>query len=140
MNNTKFSMREKAAAEFETALKAAGMQRSSGNDANKPKYWRGQVNNMLSQNLYLLYAVSDNVETVAADNRSFVREIYVYGKLFTQSGFSDAEYQDLAEMIETECARRKIMINFTSETVDTSVDVNHPIYYCAFEADILLTM
>ena len=137
MNNTKFSIREKVAAEFETALKAAGMQRSTGDDEYKPKYWRGQVNDLLSQSVFLLYAVSDNFEVLAADDHSVLREVYLYGKLFTRNGFSDAEYQDLAEAIENECEKRQIEINFTSETVDTQIDVDSPIYYCSFEAAML---
>lgn len=132
--STKFALREKMAANLETAFNNAGMQRWTGGEVDKPKYWRGKVND-INQDIFLLYDITDNLEDEAADNKSFRRSIYANGQLYTRSGFSDGSYQDLASAIETECEKLGIIFVFADEGIDTSIDADSPIYYCNFEAE-----
>lgn len=132
--STKFALREKMAANLETAFNNAGMQRWTGTDEYKPKYWRGKVNDV-NKDLFLLYDITDNLEDEAADNKSFRRSVYANGQLYTRSGFSNSEYQSLAELIETECEKLGIIFVFADEGIDTSIDADSPIYYCNFEAE-----
>lgn len=136
---TKFALKEKVVANFETALNSAGLQRWTGTDPDKPKYWRGAVKDT-NPSIFLLYQVTDNLELEAADNKSFRRSIYINGSLYTRNGFTDGEYQDLAEAIEQECEAAKIIITFSDEGIDTSIDQDSPIYYCNFEAEQRLLM
>lgn len=129
---SKFALREKFAAEFEKALRNAGMQRWTGTE-DKPKYWRGQVDD-IHQNLFLLYNVTDNINEVSADDRSMLRTVYIDGQLFTRTGYSNGEYQDLAEAIEEECNALGIDITFSLDGIDNQLDKDNPAYYCSFEA------
>lgn len=131
---SKFTIREKFAAEFEGALRSAGMQRWTGTDPVKPKYWRGQVGDMTT-NLFLLYNVTDNINEVSADNKSMLRCAYIDGQLFTRTGFSSGNYQELAIAIERECEARGIDFAFSLDGVDNPLDKDNPAYYCVFEAN-----
>lgn len=134
---TTFALREKMAATFEIALQNAGMQRWTGTDNYKPKYWRGKVND-INQDIFLLYSITDNLENDAADNKSFRRSIYANGQLYTRSGFSDSDFQELAEAIEEECKALNIIFSFDDEGIDTSLNADSPMYYCNFEAEMRL--
>lgn len=135
---TKFELKEQAVLNFQNALNAAGMQRSTGNK-DKPKYWRGQVKDT-SPSIFLIYQVTDNLEINAADDTSFRRAVYINGTLYTRNGFSDEDYQLLASAIERECKLANIIITFSDEGVDTSIDTDSPISYCNFEAEQQLLM
>lgn len=135
MSSKKFTIREQAAANFETSLIAAGMQRWTGTE-DKPKYWRGRVDSQgYLEDLFLLYTVTDNMELDAADNKTFRRNIYINGQLYTRSGFSNADFQDLAEAIQNAMSEAKIMFTFEGEGVDISIDQDAPVYYVNFEAE-----
>lgn len=137
---TKFALKEKAVALFQTALNNAGMQGDWGTE-DKPKYWRGFVSKDGTQEkLYLLYQVTDNIELEAADNKSFRRAIYINGSLYTRDGFDYGKYQDLAESIEKECAKLGIIFTYQDEGIDTTIDQDSPVSYCNFEAQIRLLM
>lgn len=128
--------REAFAADFEKALREAGMQSGEwGFEADKPKYWRGQVKET-DKALYLLYSVMDSPEAQAADNRPRLRIIYAYGTIFSRNGYSDAEYQALIANIQAACAQAapKITILFGGEGNDTSIDPDSAIAYINFTA------
>ena len=91
---SKFQLREEFVAKFEQALRNAGMQSKLGTDTDKPRYWRGQVDNT-NDALFLLYVVTDNLPLESADNKSVRRQLYLNGSLFTRNGFNDSDYQDL---------------------------------------------
>lgn len=129
---SKFALREKFAAEFEKALRNAGMQRWNGTE-EKPRYWRGQVDD-IHQDLFLLYNVTDNISELSADNKSMLRRPYIDGQLFTRTGYSSGDYQDLAEAIEHECEALGIEIVFSLDGIDNQIDKDNPAYYCSFEA------
>lgn len=136
MSDTKFQLRESVVANFELALRNAGMQRWTGTDPKKPKYWRGRVESSgMVEDLFFLYTVTDNLELEAADNKSFRRQVFINGQLYTRSGFSNANFQDLANAIERECGELGFIFNFEGEGIDTSIDENAPVYYCNFEAE-----
>ena len=121
---------------FERALRNAGMQSSLGTE-NKPKYWRGQVDNDTSD-LYLLYEVTGNAPLEYADNKSIRRDLYINGQLFTRSGFSDSDYQDLAVAIERECEELGLFITFEDENINNLVDTESPVFYINFEVNARL--
>lgn len=137
MNNTKFALREKMAGTFELALRNAGMQRWTSEEPFKPKYWRGRVKDT-SPDMFLLYTITDNLELDAADNKSFRRQVFANGQLYTRTGFSSGEFQDLAERIEKECKELRIILTFEGEGVDTSIDQDSPVSYTNFEAEMRL--
>lgn len=130
---TKFELKEKAVANFQSALNAAGMQRSTGKDADKPKYWRGFVKDTTPA-IFLGFDVTDNLELDAADNDQFRREVYINGTLWTRNGFADEDYQALANNIEIECKKAGIVFNFMGESYDASTDSESSISYIDFEA------
>lgn len=127
--------RETFAANFESALRNAGMQSKYGKDPDKPKYWRNQVKET-EKALYLLYSVMDSPETGAADNASYLRTIYAYGTIFTRNGYSDEEYQTLIAAIQTACkaVTPKITLLLGGEGADTSIDPDSPIDFINFTA------
>jgi hypothetical protein len=129
---TKRALREKFAANFETALLNAGMQYFNVDD-DKPKFWRGEVTNV-DDIMFLLYSVTEPVDTDYADNDLFRQQLFIDGRLFTRNGFGDSDFQDLGEEIETQCNALGIMIKWTGEGSDTSLDTESPIYYIEFEA------
>lgn len=135
---TKFNLKEEAVANFELALENAGMQRYNGTE-DKPRYWRNKAVRP-DEDLFLVYSVTDNMEIIAADDKTQRRIIYINGQLYTRSGCNDNNYQDLAVAIEEQCENAKIDMTFEGEGVDDSLDVDNPIYYCNFEAVIKLTM
>lgn len=140
MTMTKFALKEKAVAMFQSALNNAGMQGDWGTE-DKPKYWRGFVSKEGTQEkLYLLYQVTDNIELNATDNQSFRRAIYINGSLYTRDGFDYGKYQDLAEAIEQACKEADIILTFEDEGIDTTIDQDSPVSYCNFEAQIRLLM
>ncbi len=133
---TKFELKEKAVAIFQSALNAAGFQRYSGSDSEKPKYWRGFVSKRGTMApIFLRFDVIDNLETEGCDNQSFRRTIYISGELYTRNGFADGEYQDFAAAIERECKKLNITFNFINESYNTSEDQDNAIYYCNFESE-----
>ncbi|MDE6965516.1 MAG: hypothetical protein K2O94_00905 [Clostridiales bacterium] len=128
--------REAFAADFEQALRIAGMQSGEwGFESDKPKYWRGQVKET-EKALYLLYSVMDSPEVQAADNRPHLRIVYAYGTIFSRNGYSDAEYQTLIANIQAACAQKvpKITILLGGEGNDTSIDPDSSIAYINFTA------
>lgn len=129
--------REAFAANFESALRNAGMARgkTSGTIPAKPMYWRGQVKDT-SKALYLLYSVLDSPETQAADNKPLVRTIYAYGTIYTRNGYSDEDYQTLIANIQNECeaVTPQITLLLGGEGVDISIDPDSPIAYINFTA------
>ena len=129
---SKFQLREEFVAKFELALRNAGMQRWTGTEIDKPKYWRGQVDDT-SENLFLLYAVTDNLPLEEADNKSVRRQLYLNGEVFTRNGFSDSDYQDLCHNIEIECEKLGLFCVFSDEGRDNTLDTESPIYYINFE-------
>lgn len=142
MSDTKFALREEMAGTFELALRNAGMARGlTGSNVapDKPKYWRGRVpkSNTLDD-MFLLYTITDNLELNAADNKSFRRQLFANGQLYTRTGFSSGDFQDLAEAIEKECEKLGIILTFEGEGVDTSIDQDSPVSYCNFEAEMKL--
>lgn len=136
---TKFELKEQAVANFQSALNAAGMQRPTGKDIEKPKYWRGFVKDT-SPPIFLRFDVTDNLELEDADNNTFRREIYINGTLFTRNGFADEDYQILASAIERECKSKKIIFNYLDESYDASQDSESSISYINFEATQRLIM
>lgn len=128
---SKFETRERFVALFEQALRDAGMQRSTGKE-DKPKYWRGQVDNDNSD-LFLLYTFTGNEPLEYADNKSIRREMYINGQLFTRSGYNDADFQDLAVAIENACENYGFFCTFEDESRDNTIDTESPIYYVNFE-------
>lgn len=129
---SRFVLRERFAYNFETALQNAGMQDEYGEE-EKPKYWRGQVDDT-EKDLFLLYSVSEPIDTENADDDLFRQQLFIDGRLFTRSGYGDSNFQELAEAIERECKNAKIFIKWTSEGRDNSIDTESPIYYVDFEA------
>lgn len=129
---TKFELKEQAVANFQLALNAAGMQRSTGKQ-DKPKYWRGFVKNA-DEPIFLRFDVTDNLELEDCDNNPFRREIYINGTLYTRNGFADEDYQILANAIERECKKAKIIFNYLDEGYDASQDSESSISYVNFEA------
>lgn len=134
---TTIEVREKFAANFELALRNAGMARgkTSGTIPQEPMYWRDQVKDM-SKSLYLLYSVMDSPETSAADNKPYTRTIYAYGTVFTRNGRNDEDYQTLLSAIQTACEAMQPQITFLlgGEGNDTSIDPDSPIPYINFTA------
>lgn len=130
---SKFETREQFVALFQQALNNAGMQRSTGTE-NKPKYWRGQVDNDASD-LFLLYTVTGNEPLEHADNKSIRRDLFINGQLFTRSGYSDSNFQDLAIAIEERCEQLGLICTFEDEGRDNSIDTESPIYYINFEVE-----
>lgn len=131
---SKFQLREEFVAKFEQALRNAGMQSKLGTDIDKPRYWRGQVDDT-NDALFLLYIVTDNLPLESADNKSVRRQLYLNGEVFTRNGFNDSEYQDLCYNIEVECEKLKLTCTFSDEGRDNSLDTESPIYYINFEVD-----
>lgn len=131
---SKFQVREEFVAKFEQALRNAGMQRWTGTDIAKPRYWRGQVDDT-SESLFLLYVVTDNMPLESADNKSFRRQLYLNGEVFTRNGFSDGDYQDLCHNIEVQCELLGLNCTFSDEGRDNTIDTESPIYYINFEVD-----
>ena len=129
---SKFALRETFAANFETALINAGMQYYNGIE-EKPKFWRGQVDET-NDDLFLMYQVTEPVDTDNADNKLFRQQLFIDGQLYTRSGFGDSDFQDLAEAIETACKSLGIFISWTGEGRDNSLDTESPIYWVNFEA------
>lgn len=129
-----FNIKEIAIANFETLLQSVGMQDSDGIDTTKPKYWRGQVNDT-TQDLFLMYTITDNIAIDYADNKANRRQIYINGQLFTRSGFGDAKFQALAKAIETACENVNMFCTFDTEGRDNSIDTESPIYYVNFEIE-----
>lgn len=135
---SKFETRERFVYLFETALQNAGMQDGkTGQDTEKPRYWRTQVLNS-DEALFLLYVVTDNLPLDNADNKSIRRELYINGEVFTRNGFNDGEFQDLCVAIETECEKLGLYCNFDSEGRDTSIDTESPVDYVNFEVEARL--
>ena len=132
-----FTLKERGIALFETALRNAGMQDAHGTVADKPRFYRGVVNN-IEDSLYLNYVCTDNAQVNAADNKTVRRCIYLNGALYSRNGCSDGYYQDLPEAIEAECNKLGIYINFTSDGEATPVDTESRIYYCEFEAQKII--
>lgn len=134
---TTISTREAFVANFESALKNAGMVRgkTSGTITNAPMYWRGIVKDT-DKALYLVYNVYDSPETIAADNKPFMRTIYIYGTVFTRNGKSDEDYQALLSDIQTECEKAVPKITFLlgSEDAQTPTDPESIIDYINFTA------
>lgn len=130
---SKFETRERFVALFQQALNNAGMQRSIGT-ANKPKYWRGQVDNDKSD-LFLLYTVTSNNPLEHADNKSIRRDLFINGQLFTRSGYGDITFQNLAKDIETQCELLGLICTFQDESRDNSIDTESPIYFINFEVE-----
>ena len=128
----KFSLRETAVANFERALNNAGMQNAYGT-ADKPKYWRGDVEDT-NHDLFLSYSPEEPENLESCDNDLFRQQIFIDGQLFTRSGYGDADFQDLAEAIETACKNANIFIKWTTEGRDNSLDTESPIYWINFEA------
>lgn len=133
---SKFETRERFVAMFEQALRNAGMQSSLGTE-NKPKYWRGQVNNDASD-LFLLYVVTDNKSRDFADNKPVRQDLYINGQLFTRSGFTDSDYQDLCVAIERECEALGLDIDFDDENINNVIDTESPVFYVNFEVNTRL--
>lgn len=135
MSNRKAQIREQAAARFEIALQSAGMQRWTGK-GDKPKYWRGRVDKQgMLDDLFLLYTITDNLELNAADNKSFRRNIYINGQIYTRSGYANGDFQDLQEKIQYAMEELNIVFTFQGEGVDTSIDQDAPVYYINFESE-----
>ena len=134
---SKFQLREDFSATFEQALRNAGMQRHTGTEQNKPKYWRGQADNTLDD-LFLVYAVTDNLPLENADNKSVRRQLYINGEIFTRNGFNDAEFQDLCINIEIECEKLGLYCTFSDEGRDNTIDTESPVYYINFEVETRL--
>lgn len=134
---TTISTRETFAANFESALRNAGMARgkTSGTIPTEPMYWRGQVKDT-SKALYLLYSVLDSPETQAADNKPFVRTIYAYGTIYARNGYSDEDYQTLIANIQTACNEYNPKITFLlgGEGVENPEDPDSSIAYINFTA------
>lgn len=141
MAMTKFELKEKAVANFQSALSTAGMVRgrTSGNVPKEPMYWRGFVKDT-TQAIFLGFDVTDNMEIAAADNSTARRAIYINGTLYTRNGFADSDYQDLASAIERACKAAGIDFNFTSESYDASQDSESSISYVNFETVQYLSM
>jgi len=133
MATTKFGLREQFVANFQTALEQAGMQYAYGTDETKPRYWRGQVDNV-DEDLFLLFSASEPTLLEEADNKLYREELYIDGQLFTRSGYTDSDFQDLAEEIEKKCKALNIFISWTGEGRDNSIDTESPLYYVNFEA------
>ncbi len=129
---TKFALREKFAYNFETVLKEAGMQDCDGT-AEKPKYWRGQVDDT-NADLFLLYTVTEPIDITMADNELYRQQLFIDGQLFTRSGYGDSKFQNLAEAIENKCKLANIFIKWTGEGRDNSIDTESPIFFINFEA------
>lgn len=134
---TTINTREAFVANFEKALRNAGMARgrTSGTIPQESMYWRDQVKD-IDKPLYLLYSVLDSPETQAADNKPFVRTIYIYGTIYTRNGRSDEDYQLLLSAIQTACEEVQPKITFLlgGEGNDTSIDPDSPIPYINFTA------
>ena len=130
---SKFQLREDFVAKFELALRNAGMQRHTGNE-EKPKYWRGQADNVLDD-LFLVYVVTEPIALEHADNKLVRQQLFINGEVFTRNGFSDGDYQDLCHNIEVECEKLKLTCTFSDEGRDNTIDTESPIYYINFEVD-----
>lgn len=130
---SKFGLRERFAYNFETALENAGMQDAHGIDETKPKYWRGQVDDV-NHDLFLVYSVSEPNDLQNADNKLIRQQLFIDGQIFTRSGYGDSDFQDLIEAIETQCNLADIYISFSGEGRDNSIDTESPLYYVNFEA------
>ncbi len=131
--------REAFVANFEKALRTAGMVRgkTSGTLPTDPMYWRGRVPTIgTNEALYLLYSMFDSLETVAADNKPYLRTSYIYGTVYTRNGRSDEDYQNLLANIQKSCelVTPKITFLLGGESVDTSIDPDSPIEYINFTA------
>ena len=129
--------REAFAANFERALRSAGMQDVDGGDILKPRYCRNRVPKPVQQEaIYLLYSVMDSPEAQAADNKPYSRTIYAYGTVYTRNGYFDSDYQKLIADIQTACeaVAPKITMLFGGEGVDISIDPDSPIDFINFTA------
>lgn len=131
-----FQIKETFVANVESCFRKAGMQDCDSNEkvnqTLKPKYWRGQVND-ITQDLFLLYTVTSNDTIDNGDNEVFRRQLYINGQLFTRSGFEDSNFQALASKIENACKSAGMFCRFDSEGRDNSIDTESPIYYVNFE-------
>lgn len=129
--------RESFVANFETALQNAGMINGyvTSKSVILPMYWRGIVRDT-NKTLYLVYNVYDSPETVASDNKPFIRTIYIYGTLFTRNGKTDEDYQILLNNIQKECEKTIPQITFMlgSEDVQMPTDPDSAIDYINFTA------
>lgn len=134
---TDFQLKEKAVALFIEALEEAGMQPASGLEVDKPKYYRGIVDDS-EQMLYLNFTLTDNLSVLAGDDKTVVRGVYINGYLYSRNGSSDADYQFLANAIEESCKKKGFEFVFGSDGNTVPVDTESPIYYCGFEAQIKL--
>jgi hypothetical protein len=131
---SKFQLREEFVAKFEQALRNAGMQSKLGTDTDKPRYWRGQVDDT-NDALFLLYVVTEPIALEHADNKLVRQQLFLNGEVFTRNGFTDSDYQDLCHNIEVECEKLKLTCTFSDEGRDNSLDTESPIYYINFEVD-----
>lgn len=129
---SKFQLREEFVAKFEQALRNAGMQSKLGTDTDKPRYWRGQVDNP-DDALFLLYVVTEPIALEHADNKLVRQQLFINGEVFTRNGFNDSDYQDLCNNIEVECEKLKLTCTFSDEGRDNIIDTESPIYYINFE-------
>ena len=131
---SKFGTREKFIYNFETALERAGLLDGSvEQEENLPKYYRGRVITT-EADLFLMYQPSEPIDLESADNNLFRQQFFIDGQLYTRSGYSDSDFQDLAEAIEDECKKANIFIKWTNEDRDTALDTESPIYFIDFEA------
>lgn len=133
---SRWKLRDTFAYNFETVLKSVGMiDGEIDEEAQSPKYYRGEGEIDLStQTLWLNYTVSEPIDTENADNDLFRQQLFIDGQLFTVNGYSDSDFHDLAEAIETQCKSAGIFIKWTGEGRDNSIDTESPIYYVNFEA------
>lgn len=129
-----YEIREQVAALFESSLENAGLYWSKSE--KQPKYWRGRVDSQgVLDDIFCLYDITDSPELYAADNKTFIRQIFINGSIYTRQGFSNGEFQDICKSIQKMSKENGFIFKYQGEGVDMSIDQDSPIYYINFEAE-----
>lgn len=136
--NNRFQTQELAVGAFTDALTDAGMQPSYGDDATKPRYWRGFVDkDYATEPLFLRFIVDNNEIPYSADNYDFLQEVEIGGEVYTNNGYEDEDYIDLCLAIEAQMQNNNIEFQWLGEDSDASFDVDNPIRLKRFTAKII---
>lgn len=99
---SKFSYSEELVADFELALRNAGM--TDIVTSTLPKFYRGNVPSNNNDKISLRYQVTDRIGRYA-DNMYNTVEMWINATIFINSldGYYDTDYKSLIDKIETEC-------------------------------------
>lgn len=112
---SKFSNSEELVADFELALKNAGM--TDIVTSTLPKFYRGNVPSNNTDKISMRYQVTDRIGRYA-DNVYNTVEMWINATIFINSldGYYDADYKLLMDKIETECLALDYEMSIGAET------------------------